>query len=323
MIVSAPRPQIDAVLGAMRAVAQAGGPAAVTAADRLTVAAAGRVLFGLDEDVALDELRPRSPEELAAALDDEALAETAGKVLAVMALADGTLDAAKVALVEDYAAALGLHPDYVGVLAEAARGELAGATACMVRKNILSFPGLDHAAGRDFADVFLPYRGAGADPELAARYAALDELPRGTFGRAFADHFHHNGFAFPGDPAGLAEGFTTPHDSSHVVAGYSTSQAGEICVSTFIGAMHPDHPMTAEVIPVLFSWHLGIKLTELAGSFRGAFEPRRFWTAWDRGTATSGDLLDPSWDFWAATAVPLDELRAELSVPPLDPALTA
>ncbi|HSI31067.1 MAG TPA: hypothetical protein VK951_07045 [Miltoncostaeaceae bacterium] len=249
MIIQAPREQVDAILGAMAAVALADGPEAVTAADRVTVAAAGRVLFGLPEDVAIEGLRARSPEELAAALPDEGAAAAAGRVLAVMALADGVLDAAKVDLVEGYAAALGLHEDYVRVLTEAAHGELNAANACMLRKNILSFPGLDHAEGRDVLDVFLPYRADGAaDPELAARYA---------------------------------------------------------------------------VIPVLFSWHLGISITDVAGSFRGAYEPRRFWTAWDRGAATAVDLLDPSWDFWGAAGVPLDELRRAYSVPPLDPALAA
>jgi hypothetical protein len=64
-------------------------------------------------------------------------------------------------------------------------------------------------------------------------------------------------------------------------------------------------------------------ITELAKSSRGAHEPRRFWTAWDRGTATAADLLDPSWDFWGATGVPLEELRRDDAVPPLDPALAA
>ena len=324
MIIKAPRDQIDAILGAMSAIAVADGPAAVTAADRLTIAAAGRVLFGLPGDVELESLRPVAPAELAAALADEEVAATAGRVLAVMALADGALDAAKLDLVGEYAAALGIHEDYVRVLAEAAHDDLAAANACMVRKNIDSFPRLDHDARREMLDVFLPYRGPGAaDPDLAARYAELGELAPETFGRAFFDHFHRNGFAFPGDPNGLAEGFTTPHDSSHVIAGYSTSQAGEICVSTFIGAMHPDHPMAAEVIPVLFSWHLGIKITDVAGSFRGAYEPRRFWTAWDRGAATGADLLDGAWDFWGATTVPLEDLRRAYSVPPLDPALAA
>ena len=43
----------------------------------------------------------------------------------------------------------------------------------------------------------------------------------------------------------------------------------------------------------------------------------------DRGAATAADLLDPSWDFWGATGVPLDELRRAYSVLPLDPALAA
>jgi hypothetical protein len=260
-----------------------------------------------------------APADLAAALSGEEAARLACRVLAVMSVADGALDEAKIALVREYADALGQHEDYLRVLTESVEGEMHQAAACMVRKNILSFPGLDHTSA-EFLDVFMPYRDA-ADPDLAARYAALGELAPGTFGRAFFDHFSRNGFAFPGDPAGLSEGFTTPHDSSHVLAGYSTSQAGEICVSTFIGGMHPDHPMAAEVLPVLFSWHLGIKLTPVAGSFRGAYEPRRFWTAWSRGAGTSVDLLDAGWDFWGATEAGLEELRRDYDVAPVDPAL--
>lgn len=106
-------------------------------------------------------------------------------------------------------------------------------------------------------------------------------------------------------------------------SGYSTSQAGEICVSTFIGAMHPNHPMAAEVLPVLYSWHLGIRLNDVAGSYKGAYEPRHFWTAWDRGAATTVDVVDDGWDFWAATEVPLETLRADYGVPPVDAALPA
>jgi hypothetical protein len=167
------------------------------------------------------------------------------------------------------------------------------------------------------------YRDGGDDPELEARYRELGALPDGTFGRAFRDHFACNGFAFPGNPAALAEGFTTPHGSSHVLSGYSTSQGGELLVSTFIGAMHPDHPMAAEVLPVLFSWHLGIELNELAGSFRGSFEPRIFWTAWDRGAATTVDVVAPDSDFWGAVAIPLEDLRAAYGVRAVDPALVA
>ena len=87
--------------------------------------------------------------------------------------------------------------------------------------------------------------------------------------------------------------------------------------------MHPDHPMAAEVLPVLFSWHLGIRLNEIAGASTGAFEPRRFWTAWERGAAMRTDLVAADWDFWGATTVDLDELRRAYGLPPAAPELLA
>jgi hypothetical protein len=87
--------------------------------------------------------------------------------------------------------------------------------------------------------------------------------------------------------------------------------------------MHPDHPMAAEVLPVIFSWHLGVKLNDIANSNTGVFESRHFWTAWERGSQVTTDVVAPDWDFWAATPVPLDELRAAYDVPPVDPAMLA
>lgn len=320
MLLSMPRNHADAILGAMRAIALEHGEGGVTDLDRGTIAGAATIVLGL-EPVALEALAPVTPEGLARELSSAEEAAQAVRMLAVMALADGVVDAAKIDLVGTYARALGVREDYLEILAETAADEIAQATACIIRKNAESFPKLDLERLKDGPVApFLPY-GDAPDPELEARYAALGELPEGSFGRAFYDHFKRNSFAFPGNPVGLAEAFTTPHDSSHVLSGYSTSQAGEICVSTFIGAMHPDHPMAAEVLPVLYSWNLGIKLNEIAQSFRGAYEPRRFWTAWDRGAATTVDVVDAGWDFWGATTVPLEELRAEYGVPPVAPDL--
>jgi hypothetical protein len=108
-----------------------------------------------------------------------------------------------------------------------------------------------------------------------------------------------------------------------VISGYSTSEQGELLVSTFIAAMHPDRPMAAEILPVMLSWHLGIKLDPLAASDRGGYEPRKFWTAWDRGQSMKVDLLSEDWEFWAATEVPLEELRSEYGLPPAEDELLA
>ena len=324
MIIRVTEAQARAILGSMRDIALAHGASRVSDADARTIEAAAAIVLGLPDGVPVG-LAPCPPDALARAMSDAADDATqAVRMLAVMSLVGGRIDPGKIALVQQYADALGVHEAYVVVLAEAAAGEIAAASACMIRKNAESFPRLDmHGIDADPIAPFLPYRGGRDDPALAARYESLGELAAGTFGRAFFDHFRSNGFAFPGDPNGLAEGFTTPHDTSHVLSSYTTSPQGELLVSTFIGAMHPDHPMSAEVLPVLFSWHLGIALNKIAGSSRGAFEPRKFWTAWDRGAATSIDVLDPGWDFWAAAEWPLEELRREHGVTPAAPALLA
>ncbi len=158
----------------------------------------------------------------------------------------------------------------------------------MIRKNAESFPRLDLQASTLTPSLrFFP---TAADAKIRGswtatrRSASSSPIPSDV---RSGSTFKGNRFALPGDPNGLAEGFTTPHDTSHVLSGYTTSPQGELLVSTFIGAMHPDHPMAAEVLPVLFSWHLGIALNEIAGSQRDAVEPQTFWTARERGAATT------------------------------------
>jgi len=316
--------QANAILGSMRDIALAHGPAGVSDADSRTIDAAARIVLGLGAGVPAD-LAPCPPDALARAMvDDEQDGIQAVRMLAVMSLVDGSIDQDKIALVQEYASAVNVRESYLLVLAEAAAGEIAAAAACMMRKNAETFPRLDlHGIDADRIAPFLPYRGGRDDAGLVDRYEALHELGPETFGRAFWEHFKRNGFAFPGDPNGLAEGFTTPHDSSHVLSGYTTSPPGELLVSTFIGAMHPDHPMAAEVLPALFSYHLGIAMNEVASVQSDAFEPQKFWTAWDRGAATSVDVLDPGWDFWAATESPMEELRRAHNVLPVAPALLA
>jgi len=321
MLLRIPRAGGEAILGAMRAVALAHGDGAVTPMDRETIISAGAIVLGLD-GFDPDAVAPVDPEGLTAAIAGEAEAEQAVRMLAVMSLADGVADAGKTTLVRAYAEALGVRDGYLEILTEVAEGEVAQATACMVRKNAESFRVDTSRLAISATAPFFPYKDA-PDHELEARYKALGELPAESFGHAFFDHFDRNGFLFPGNPNGLAEAFTTPHDSSHVLSGYSTSEMGELCVSTFIGAMHPDHPMAAEVLPVIYSWHIGVKLNEIANSSHGAFEPRHFWTAWERGSATTVDVVATDWDFWAATPVPLEELRAEYGVPPIAPELLA
>jgi hypothetical protein len=310
LIPNATPPQVTAILGAMRTVAETGS--AATEADRHAIVGAGRYLFG-HGDTAFDAVAPVAPQALAAALTGSKLGEDAAKFLTVMALVDGKLDKAKIAGVLGYAEALGIHARYLDEIATAAADRLQEALADMTRSNMESITGRPFSG--DVNKWLQPYGDGNADPALAARFASLERLPPGTFGHVFWAHFKDNNYTFPGDPTALNAAFAVPHDSAHVLSGYDTTPRGELLASTFTAAMHPRYPMAGHVLPVIFSWHLKLQINAVAKDAAGALDPDEFWHAWAGGAAATIDTFAPDWDFWAYVSVPLGALRARWSIP--------
>jgi hypothetical protein len=70
------------------------------------------------------------------------------------------------------------------------------------------------------------------NPALAARYRALEQLPRGTLGREYFESVRSNGFALPGEKDGAPEVIVF-HDCLHVLAGYSTVSLEETQIAAF------------------------------------------------------------------------------------------
>jgi len=308
-----------AILAAMKAIALVHGPHKVTDIDRNSVAAAATIMLDLAPPD-FDALAPLPSAKLVTVLPPASdVASEAVRLATVMALVDGVVDDGKLAAVVRLAHTLDVGEPYVRDLAAAARGQMRKAMAHMVRENMESFTGQPWSGDvtDDVAAWMLPYRGDRADPQLAARFEALGHLPAGTFGHHYFTHFRENGYAFPGEPDALNAGFAVPHDSAHVLAGYDTTPAGEILVSTFTAAMHPRHSMAAHVLPVIFSWHLGIKFNDVAKSAVGQMRPESFFEAWHRGANAGVDVFAQGWDFWSAASVDLEALRAQYAITPL------
>jgi hypothetical protein len=306
--------QSDAILGAMRQIALAGGTP-LSHADTASILAAARYLLcrpGIDVG-ALGVVRPN---DLVAALRGSDLKAEAVKYLTVMTLVEGRLDTRKIAYVLDYARALDVEASYLTELVEAASGHMAWSLADMTRQNMESITGKPWGKDQDVMAWLMPYAGSAADPGLASRYEMLGRLPDGSFGKALWEFYKINRYAFPGDPAALNERFATPHDSTHVISGYDTSARGEILVSTFTAAMHPINPMAGHILPVLFSWHLDIKINDVAKSTSGGLDPEEFWHAWARGHKIKADLFVEGWQVWHWIERDLEDLRAELGVTP-------
>jgi hypothetical protein len=306
-----------AILGALLAIASVRGCDQVTEADEASIAGVSRYMFRQATPLDLDDLAPVVPAALAHALGKPELAAHALQLLAVMALVDGVLDSEKIVAVAGYAQALGIEEAYLAELTEAAAGHLRWALMDMTRKNIESVFDKPWAEDGDTMALFLPYRNGATDPVLAARYEALGKLLEGSFGRAFWEFYKLNGYAFPGQADALNARFATPHDATHVVSGYDTTAPGEVLVSTFTAAMHRKWPMAGHILPVIFSWHLGIKINDIAKSTTGSLDPEKFWQAWARGAAVDIDLFDPGWDFWSWTGESLEALRRHHGVTPL------
>ncbi len=311
MHIDASLPEARAILGAMLAVAAAGPK--VADADRASIVAAARYIFKITLAPDLAGLTPASAQELAALASKPALATEAVSFATVMAFVDGNLDDAKLAAVLKLAATLGVKADFVHDIAEVAQGHLRDATAHMIRANLESLTGKPWTTDADATAWFLPYKGK-ADPALAARFHEMADLPDDTFGHAFAVFYLSQKYAFPGEETALNFNFAVPHDSSHLLAGYNTTPRGELLVSTFTAAMHGKEAMSGHVLPVIFSWHLGIELIEVAGSAKGSLDPREFWHAWARGEQMKIDLFGPNWDFWTETRRPIAEVRARVGI---------
>jgi hypothetical protein len=296
----------------MRAVAEIGGAASED--DRLVLVSADQYIFGHNPPSLIDAVTPVGPSVLASALAGSNLGEDALKFITVMAFVDGSIDKAKIACVLSYATALGVEERYLDEITQAAQGRLQEAIADMTRCNMESITGRPWNGG-DVARWLLPYAGPAADPPLARRFELLGRLAPNTFGHSFWRHFKENGYAFPGDPKAINAAFSVPHDCVHVLTGYSTKPRGEVLTSTFTAAMHPTYPMAGHVLPVIFSWHLKVRINQVAGDARGALDPLEFWRSWAAGAAAAVDTFAPDWNFWTYSEEPLATLHEQWSIP--------
>lgn len=337
MFAQASEAEAAAVVGALIGVAGLRGTVPLSRADVSGIAGVWHTVFGIGRPIGSDALTPVTPTEVADLVEDPSLRLLCVRLAAVMAFTDGTVDAAKLTEVVALADALGVDGDFVHAVHAMLAGDVAWVAADQIRHNIATIPGMPWVPEDPYA-AFLPYRDGNDDPSLASRYRALGDLPEATFGRAFFEHYRTNGFAFPGEPAAVAETWATAHDSLHVLSGYSTSAQGEILVAAFtVGQLRrDDDPMESHILPTILIYHLGIDInkglnagdaerlaadpswaTTYAGTIHLGLDPAKLWIAWDRGLEMSEDVYSGEWDFWAHIETPLEALRAEYGIEPL------
>ncbi|MEM9036076.1 MAG: hypothetical protein AAGD18_15875 [Actinomycetota bacterium] len=167
---------------------------------------------------------------------------------------------------------------------------------------------------------------AADDPELAARWAALQELPAGTLGRGIWEFYRARGFAFPGDP-GSAPPLLAQHDWVHVLADYGTRVESELEVFAFIARANDDprgFSLLAMVVSLFETGYLaaGAGLFEaFPGQLSADGMAIRVADALRRGAMSHGLGGEPDVDFmafdWFSVADrPVEELRERFAIAP-------
>ncbi|MDI2129801.1 hypothetical protein [Yinghuangia seranimata] len=159
------------------------------------------------------------------------------------------------------------------------------------------------------------------DPELAARWKALEELPKGTMGRGITDFYRARGFTYPGLP-GSAPPLLAQHDWVHVLADYGTTVESELEVFAFIARANDD-PRGFSLLAMVVSLFETGALATGAGLFEA--DPGhlaksgmavRVADAMRRGALCAGSNDFMSVDWFAIADQPIEKLRGHFCVPP-------
>ncbi len=221
------------------------------------LAAIATALTGVSVDYLT--LAPLGPDELADVLADRDLVYRQ-RIVHHMVLGELVLRPIPTVVahrVAKYAQALGVQDDFVRVARRYAQGAFGLAWMDLQRSGFVEH--VQEAGGEAVhpQTAAAPFEPARVDPELAARWAAFEELPAGTLGRSVWELYDSRGFALPGTPGGAPE-YLTQHDFVHILADYGTNLKGELEVFTFIGRADPD--------PKGFAW-----LATLIGLFETGY----------------------------------------------------
>ncbi len=291
---------------------------------RAMLDAAQRLILETDLDV--ETLTPIAPEELAAHFDGPGQARQLIRFMVAISLADGPPSMEQVSLTSSFAAAFGVEEPSVKVIRHLANGRLLRFRIAFFRHSHVRsyFRNTRRMLGGVWPMIraVLIWRGViKEDEEMAARFRALENLPEGTLGHRFFQHYTGAGFAFPGEKAGFPIG-ALYHDFSHVLAGYDTSPEGELKNAAFQAGFTQREDAFFTMLFAILIHTSGINMAPIEMPvLRGRIGQGDLATdilhGLQRGAAMGVDLED-KWDFWEYVNLPIEVARERLGVPPLN-----
>lgn len=270
----------------------------------------------LKQDFDLDTLQPISPEALRAAIERPEIRRQLVTAMVVTSLASGEANRHQLESIEEFAKALEVELHEIEQLRKYVKHEYA-----LLRLDVLRHMYVGDRVAQLYEQQGVvgilktlgTLRGALENKETAAKYQALEKLPKGTLGREYVDHCRARGFALPGERYSAPE-MILPHDLSHILGDYDTDPKGELQVAAFTAGYRKEQTASILVF-VLCQFDLGIQMVPQAQPEVGELDMDAFLKAFLRGTQCNTDFFD-DWDHWAVIDRPVEELRRQYNILP-------
>lgn len=303
----------QAAVGALVAVVTAGGrqPSPQQAP---VVAGLSRLLFA----TSADRIPAAGPREISDTLLRPEQREFTAELVVLAALMDPQPDPRCLVTAQKICDSLGRRPENLELLHDVTHRRIRHSRHHLFRRFLVDAIRTGSLRG-DLDQVRHLVEESHDDPAIAAPYLALEQLPAGTFGRAFFDFYRNRGFRFPGEKGALplAYGFEV-HDSAHILSGYNTDPTDEINVLAYQAGASTRLPwLLVAVNLVTFNSGLAYGPTHLLHyqPHVGNLDPHEWPVALDRGLAVTTDLSG-DFDIHAHWHRDLAELREELGTRP-------
>ena len=314
-------PDRDEVAVIMRGTVTAVAPVeGLTATQRLLLAGTFRAMTGFSPD---PDGAALGPEELAEALRPRNL-EFRQRIVQIMLLHALVVRPLPTEVCERVAAAaraLGVDDGLVDMARELAAGQLELAAVDFERNGYTASWHADQAAttlhvSRPLTEA---WDTAHEDPELAARWRALEGLPEGSLGLAVSRFYRARGFEYPGEPGSVAP-LLAQHDWVHVLADYGATVENELEVFALIARANDDPKGFSFLAMVVSLFETGY-LSSAAGQFEASpghlsheGVAERVADAMRRGALTTGSNDFLAVDWFTLAAQPIEAVRAHFGL---------
>jgi hypothetical protein len=278
------------------------------------------------------DAQPLDPDDFAACLGHRNLAFRTRivQIMILLALVLKPLPEEVAERLTRFAAEVGVEEGMLAVAREWAAGSL-GLAAIDFERNgyTAAWDPADATELHTSAPLASAWEAAVADPVLAGRWAALEQLPEGTLGRRVTELYRARGFTYPGLP-GSAPPLLAQHDWVHVLAGYGTTVESELEVFAFISRANDDmrgFSLLAMVVSLFETGYLSrdAGLFEASPGHLSAQEgmAERVADAMRRGALCAGSVDFLRTDWFDLADLTVDAARGHFAVPDKSPEAVA